>query len=299
MRTNLCRLVFFPLYLLGTNIIPSFCSAQEVANSAINKKYKVYHSLRPTTNPHYFSPRGHITLDAYADTVATSFEESNENSCLYDSLGDIDSLVQSNGLYRLKIVDEETNRSVIISVPSCELRRSNFREEISLTIGATGDLLSASYNPLVSPLAPSCHDLPPLSATNDSDDTEKLSFKTIVRYTTAAHAMSLPIVMPQMRPPLGLQWLKRQGKRNSIPQTADTAGSPNSKESPYFDPEKEGKQHESFLKKYWYIILPLMILTFLTSEEPPQKQSKGAAPAVRVAPMSAGTTRQRRSKRGN
>ena len=185
-----------------------------------------------------------------------------------------------------------------------------YREEISLTIGYTGDLLSVSYNPLVSPLALPCHKLPPLSTMKDED--KKLSFQTTVKYTTATHAMSLPIVMPQMRPPPGLVWMKRPGKNNNdMPQSTASASS-NSKDSPFYEPE-DSKRHESFLKKYWYIILPLVIITFLSPEEPAQHAEKGNKNVPRHQSADAGSTapttntnnatnassRQRRGKRGN
>lgn len=296
---------FLGLSVLG--LLIHVLSFQLTLAESITKTYQVYHSIKPRTNPNAFSRRGDITLSSTDDDVAVSFQEADQGGLSQNAFEDLDALVESNGLYRLKLVDEETGRSVLASVPSCEVRKSNFREEISLTLGYNGDLLSVSYIPLVSSLALPCHELPPLSTIED-DVKQKLSFHTTVKYTTGTQASSLPIVMPQMKPPPGLSWMKRQGKSSTMPQSTDST-SPNSKESPFYDPEKDGKKHESFLMKYWYIILPLAIITFLTPEEPPQQGSRGGAtqkpslstgtsvPNVASSNVTSTAPRQRRGKR--
>ncbi len=81
-------------------------------------------------------PRGTITLSTSnngENGIITSIE--NDQSCLGpNALQDMDDLVSEDGFYRVKIVDEEgsindgrNEKSVLASVPGCEVRRANFR----------------------------------------------------------------------------------------------------------------------------------------------------------------------------
>jgi len=201
-------------------------------------------------------------------------------------------------MYSVRVVDEQGSGGMAMaSVPGCDVRRANFREEISLTLGHTGDILSISYTPLVSPLAPACRSLSALSsAENASTD---LKFTTTVNYETATSGMSVPLVLPQTRPPPGLQFYPRkdgsgQGGKTGIPGV-----------------DEDKPQNKSFLMRYWYIILPaaFLVLTGGVEEEPPQQggaQQQSAAGRAAVAggaaaggiPAAASAQRPRRSKRG-
>ncbi len=165
------------------------------------------------------------------------------------------------------------------------------REEITLSLGQSGTLLSVSVTPLISPLAPSCD-------TMDANPEKKISFQTTVALSSAQKGMNIPLVLPSSRPPPGYTWFPR---------------SSGNKVNPVIQEQEEKSNQQSFLRKYWYIILPLVISSLLGgAEEPPRQspqQSRGAASAPSTAapvvpvpnssPSSGntGTTRQRRGKR--
>lgn len=99
------------------------------------KTFKIYHSLGQTKP---FLPRGTITFSTESNVDADAGTDSNVNintvvendeSCLGENaLQDMDELVSEGGFYRIKIVDEENNgKSVLASVPGCEVKRANFR----------------------------------------------------------------------------------------------------------------------------------------------------------------------------
>jgi hypothetical protein len=196
------------------------------------------------------------------------------------------------------------------------------REEIALSMSQTGSLLSVSYTPLVSPLAAQCHELDPFTREKE------YKFQTLFSYSTATAGMALPKILPKMRPPPGLNAIKQKKNANtssdnindstSSSNTGSGAGAgTNSKfQSEQEEENKKQDANQSFLRKYWYVILPITLMTFFGGEEPqaPQQGSEGAAAAggttvsqpnsARSASNTAAsggsstTTRQRRGKRG-
>ena len=169
-------------------------------------------------------------------------------------------------------------------------------------MGNTGSIISLSYKPLVSPLAPQCHDLKPLTELSKE---REYTFTSSISYSTQTPGMTIPVVLPKSRPPPGYQWIKRFKKTEPGASGAeDTDGGT-------FDPDGESpRDNQSFFRKYWYIILPLTIMTFIAPEEPPQgEQGQGGASGnarAGGAGMAAGAgtatapvgVKQRRGKRG-
>jgi hypothetical protein len=192
--------------------------------------------------------------------------------------------------------------------------------------GEAGQVLSMSYIPLVSPLAPtSCDELDPMP--------ESAEFTSKISYETPSPGMSLRPVLAGEKPPPGLKFL--QYKRG--PNNQGTANGPN----PILnDGSKDGQPPPApsgpfgFLSKYWYVLLPIMILNIMMAPAPTDQQQQQAPPThnqdgtaaqqggsgvpsprgavegssapTRALPAAAGTTaaasgnasRQRRGKRG-
>lgn len=141
-------------------------------------------------------------------------------------------------------------------------------------------------------MAPKCHELE--SFTEASKDRE-FAFKTTVTYSTAKPGLTIPSVLPTTNPAPGFDWIKRLNKsaeNNNAGRAAEGEGG--------FDPEKPSiPEHQSFIRKYWYIVLPVTIMTLLGPEEPPAGSGgagQGAAAAGGAA--AAAGQRKRRGKRG-
>lgn len=144
-------------------------------------------------------------------------------------------------LFRVKALEKgEKYDAVMTSVPFCSVRRANFREDIKFVLGSyKGDLLSISYTPLISPLAPkTCNDLPSIMSKN---------FTTKVSFETAAAGMVIPNVLPEQKVPPGL-----------VPLKGSTNGK-GSQSSTMFQKESVRPENQSFMRRYWYIILPLFL----------------------------------------
>lgn len=281
------------------SIILVVASVTNVNATEMSKTYQLYHSFDPSAD---FSPRGSITLASTVTSNGITASVENIDGSVNKDIADR-IVEEGNGFYRIKVVDAVTGRSALASVPACEVRRANFREEIELTIGHTGSLLSLSYTPLVSPIAMPCHSLPNL-ATDPK-------FQTQISYSTSTAGMTIPAILPKTKPPPGFKSIPRSGSQGGSAgsQSSRNAGAP-----PFGDSEEERKarENQSFLRKYWYIILPLALSTFFSAEEPAASNgprggggsgagSSAASAGVAAAAVAGGAgnaVKERRGKRG-
>mmetsp|Transcript_4184 Transcript_4184/g.4746 ORF Transcript_4184/g.4746 Transcript_4184/m.4746 type:complete len:325 (-) Transcript_4184:169-1143(-) len=316
-----CRLL---LSTLAMSLILIIVQGSTTADQQQQKSFKIYHSLGETKP---FVSRGTIRLSTTSSSDSSKKESTSttantstssgivatiehESDCLTNISQDMDDLISNNGFYRIKIVDnDDESKSVLASVPGCEVRRANFREEIALSIGQTGSLLSLSYIPLVSPLAPKCDELPPLTSIENENE---LSFTSTISYSTSTPGMALPKILPKSRPFVGVQPIRVSKSSNTNQQGGEGESTSNDQQGRkgfMDDDEKAQKaENQSFLRKYWYVILPVAIMTFTGSpEEPPPKQQQSQqqatgqnaasiAPTSTAAPSSG--AKQRRGKRG-
>jgi len=220
----------------------------------------------------------------------------------------VDDMVASNSMYTIQVVDDATGQAAMASVPGCDVRRANFREELELTLSEKGSLVSVTLIPLVSPLAPPCASLGPLA---DAEGAVP-EFQTTVSYETSKPGMTVPLVLPKVKPPPGLKLYPRKPAAAAGGEGAGGAGAGSNGDGAFEEDDKP--QNQSFLMKYWYIILPLLILQFVGGpEEPPQQEEGGGSEGGNAAGSAAATAvtaggaaaanagaapRQRRGKRG-
>eukprot|EP00571_Detonula_confervacea_P000612 CAMPEP_0172320806 /NCGR_PEP_ID=MMETSP1058-20130122/41498_1 /TAXON_ID=83371 /ORGANISM="Detonula confervacea, Strain CCMP 353" /LENGTH=264 /DNA_ID=CAMNT_0013036155 /DNA_START=140 /DNA_END=934 /DNA_ORIENTATION=+ len=226
-----------------------------------------------------------------------------------------DNMVENSALYTLVVLEEGDNTSkstqeVSASVPGCSLRRSNLREEIGLSISPTGKLLSVSYRPIISPLAPkTCQKLKPLSEKPEvifgrkGENDEELSampFKTTVSFESHKPMMAIPTVLPQQRPPPGLKWYRRNAKNSPSPLLGGSNVKHEGGGIPGVDDEPASGWKSSFLYRYWYIILPVAIMgLFGGGDEGGQAAPSGAAAAgASAGAVAAGGVSQATQRRG-
>eukprot|EP00984_Skeletonema_dohrnii_P013422 scaffold5563_cov111-Skeletonema_dohrnii-CCMP3373.AAC.1 len=294
------------------------CVAGIAIASDIGKSYQLYHKLGSQSE---LTPRGKILISpSDNDGIGLSATFIKDNSAKLDTDA-FDSMVDSTALYTVVVIEDGDDKSslslsslngaphVSASVPGCSLRRSNLREEISLSISPTGKLQSVSYRPLISPLASkSCDNLKSLSEKpeaiygREGGNDEPFPFKTTVEFESHKPMPTIPIVLPQTRPPAGLKWYRRNAKNSPNPFLGGS-NVENKGGIPFVDEEAPAGFKSSFLYKYWYIILPLALMgLFGGVEEEPVQDTRGGAPVVATtmagaAAASGGQARQRRGKR--
>lgn len=234
------------------------------------------------------------------------------------------------GWYHIKI-QSDNGSETMATVPACNLRRASFKDQFDITLprssgpqGGEDHLLSFAYTALVSPLAPkSCEGYLEAAATatssdggEDDNDGQAFSFSSKLSIQLDTPAMNIrSILPPQSKPPPGLAFTsKMKASQSQRTRKGDSSGGSVDGE----DDEVGGDQEEqptgpfAFLQRYWYILLPMLIMNMMTtSPSPSDEQGQGsgdaaapAAPQVAAAPAggqtggaAAGKKSGRRGKR--
>ena len=262
------------------------------ASGASSRTYKMYHRFGSEGE---FTERGSVVLsagDGGGNGTELTATATSSDGCLVPSAVDAMVAAGPGSLYSVRLVDEVTGRAASASVPGCDLRRAGFREEVALTLAEDGGLVSASYRPLVSPLAPPCEEMGSLEESLRSGEGGggAPEFKTTVLYSTSTAAMTVPVVLPKVKPPPGLKIYPRKQR------PAEEGGQDAAQSNPF---EEDKPESQSFLRKYWYIILPMVLVNIFGAggEEPVPPSAAGAAAAAGGAVAAGGAPRRRRGKR--
>lgn len=96
--------------------------------------------------------------------------------------------------------------------------------------------------------------------------------------------MTIPTLLPQTKPPMGLKFFPRSQGAQSLPgvKAPDEQGTPT-----------------SYMMKYWYIILPLFIMGLInTGGEEPAAEGAAAGPAVAATAAAAAGASPGKARRG-
>lgn len=204
----------------------------------------------------------------------TSFEIINDDKSANLTAKDIKDMLDY-GWYSVKIQggDSVTDQFVFQTVPACNLQRANFKDQFDITFprssldSSQDSITSFAYTPLVSPLAPKSCDY-------ESIDDEKVKvFSSKVNVQLDKKAMTMKNVLSQSKPPPGIMFIK-QPRQPGVGERGDQEGG-----EKYDDPDAPNPIPSpfSFLQKYWYIILPMVLLQFIqkpAEEGPPQQGSE-------------------------
>lgn len=298
--------IIMRLYLLCI-CITLYIAVIQANVETIQKRWKLMHSFDGGVT---FLSRGVLQLQASDAEVKVEMLEQTEQQPH-----------QFHDLYQLKLIPEGESHveEIITTVPACQVRRANFRyvkriharrekfpfyqrflshththvsssisytnirrDEIILHLNDRGQALSVTYLPRVSPLAPkSCINMPPL-------DEEPISFTTTVSWETDTPGMKLKSVLPTIKPPPGLHFIKRSTTTGST--TEGVFG-----EKPEAEPVTGPF---SFVKRYWYIILPVFIAQFMSADPAPSTGAAAAASGTTAAAAAAAAaSSKRRGKR--
>jgi len=267
------------LALLVLSVVPVAASA----NGGLS--WTIYHSWNQGQE---FSRRGKLVWGPTEESDNFEFQIVNDESTIFQP-SDVRDLLEY-GWYHVKIVGSN-DQSVFQTVPACNLRRANFKDQFEITfprssLGNKQDpLTSFAYTPLVSPLAPKTCD-------EYAEDDASKSFSSRVSVLMDTPAMTLKTVLPNTKPPPGIKFAKQpQQPGSSTGGGTDEDGNP----APEAAPSPFG-----FFSKYWYIILPMLIMQMITvpaeEEGQPGQQQQGGAPQQAPPPAAGGSSQ--RARRG-
>ena len=220
----------------------------------------------------------------------------------------------SYGWYHIKIQGSGSDGSdyTMATVPACNLRRANFKDQFDVTIprtsstsGSASDdrITSFAYSTLVSPLAPKTCDVYDITSTGDEDGeatTKTFSFSSKLSVLLDTPAMSIRPVLPtQSKPPPGLKFINKKNKNANQGGSKTTTGEGGATGDEEDDEENLGQPEPptgimGFLQKYWYLLLPMLIMNIMTA--PPADEGQEVTPqqgggggAVQAAPQPAGS----------
>lgn len=292
-------LLFGFLLLLGLVVSTTHAATLE-------KSWTLYHSVNGGQD---FSKRASVVLSVDPETDGSvDLSITNDNSTLNQET--FNAVRAEGSMYQLKLVegDGESDDFILSSVPGCQLLRANFREELVISLGPKASAISLTYIPLVSPLAPkSCSD-PFWDERAKNNNLQEQGWDSRISWETATPGMALRAVMPSYRPPVGLKWLPRLGTNGKLYQAKGPPGSGDEKGKGGAggggDPEVDATPM-GFMRRYWYIIVPLMLMNLMGGEPPaPEGQQQAGAAAAGGAAAAAGAAaagaapKQRRGKRG-
>lgn len=226
----------------------AFCVFAVLARSVSGSgSFLLEHSLdggntfRPRTSFQHSS--GDITITPRA-----------EDSVMKEEIEAFKALLASNDLYMLKIHSQGDNSSSVAvrsAIPACELQKSNFKEDIALHFDRVGNIVGMHYTSPVVALSRHCN---PKKIANDMG----INFQTKIHVVEPVTAQVIPAKEKGPRPPT------LANVKLNVDDVAE-----NSK------PEA----NQSFLRKYWYIVLPMVLFTLFGGGEPPQEGGSGNAQA--------------------
>jgi hypothetical protein len=218
--------------------------------------------------------------------------------------------------------------SLLTSVPSCSVLRSNFRDEILLQFQSVrnSNIISITYIPYISRFAPKkCMDYIPIAAASTNEttaNTTKYTFISKISWETAVPGMvvgkpqlldpttNLPVLSAtnmKIKPPPGYHWFP-----NAVTSHRKSSSSNNGTPSDGA-PEEEGSEEApptdntpfGFFKRYYYIFIPLMILNLINSMNPPppasssEQESGSGTPGQAASAAVAGTAAAASTAGGN
>eukprot|EP01041_Mallomonas_annulata_P007947 gene7947-16275_t len=181
------------------------------------------------------------------------------NGVSLSDLQDFKALLKENGLYRIRMHSkpgDDSSPFIYAAIPACELQKSGFREEITVHFDKNDSIIGLEYSSPVIALPRPC-------------DPEKVTapviFQTTVKVADKQFAQSIPLNVIGTRP---------AHMQNIKIGTED---------------EKPNAQSQSFLAKYWYLILPIAVIVLFGGGGPDEKATPGGAqggaqPAVGSGP---------------
>jgi len=152
-------------------------------------------------------------------------------------------LVRRKGYYRLRLREPESSHYVLASIPACDLHRASLRDLLTVHFDGRDHVLALSYTAIIPYFAPDCD--------KKAFSEDGSSFRTDLQESAATIANPIPQAKQAAPPPPGMEKVK------SFQDKAPKA------------PEKQ-----SFLGKYWYIILPMVLMLF--TGQPPEAPADAA-----------------------
>ncbi|TMW59324.1 hypothetical protein Poli38472_004393 [Pythium oligandrum] len=200
-----------------------------------------------------FSKRGRVEIVFSASSVKPKVTFLDLPVLAETDIRHLETLLRKNQHYTLRVRSDPENPDsayVVTSIPMCMLAGTRMREDLTFHLSDSGKLLAVEY-------------LTPYVSASTCAEYQKRELKNV------KFAASASVLKPQNGP--------------SPPKTisAKQKKAPKVVKNPVKDEEGEqpAEESQSFLRRYWYIILPLVVMSLFGSDPGPQGAPTGGAPA--------------------
>ena len=201
-------------------------------------EFRIQHSVSPFAP---FVNRGSIDVEISKLSKKIITRVKSRNDLTSEETQNIVEQALNGGFYRIRMQAKAGDNEagyVTASIPACALVIGGFREQLYLHLDFDGNLLGIEYRtPLTK--AYTCNPKQLRRKLSKLDD-DKIKLSTSATSAMPRKAHQVPVVLkgPPAPPPPGLEHLMKKD--------------PNA---------KNDTENQSFLRKYWYIILPIVLLT--------------------------------------
>eukprot|EP00617_Octactis_speculum_P015688 CAMPEP_0185745644 /NCGR_PEP_ID=MMETSP1174-20130828/4046_1 /TAXON_ID=35687 /ORGANISM="Dictyocha speculum, Strain CCMP1381" /LENGTH=313 /DNA_ID=CAMNT_0028419801 /DNA_START=14 /DNA_END=955 /DNA_ORIENTATION=+ len=226
-------------------------SAMAEERAADKMFFELEHSI---TGGHEFSARGLIEVVTSPLTRQKSIRFSERLELTYEERHALADMQEIDGFYRIRMrsCTSPTCPYVMAAIRVCELIRSDFKEELKLLLDGNGNILSLEYHAPASKRSP-------LSATPKPFKCSAVTLSERILFTSYASLMlSTPAQLIPLQPPAA------QSPPPGMPGIPGMMGGPGG--------GKDGKPQspQGILRKYWYIVVPLVLILITSTGEPPE-----------------------------
>ena len=187
-----------------------------------------------------FTSRGTIEVTISKRSKSVRVDSSNIRSSLTtEESKKLLELAKQQQFYRLRLPSlPGSSRKVVASIPACTLLTGNFQESLWLHLDLSGHLVAFDY---ITPTSMGECTKQALASGLKRHHTQQVKTSTTVQIAKAKNGHRVPNrILGQIPPPPGMQHLLKKTKA-----------------------QEEASNQPGFLRKYWYIILPVAVMMLL------------------------------------
>ena len=235
-----------------------FAKALSVALDNLDVESPIVSSVESIIVEHNLGANGFIARGKFSLNLLTdgkySISDVDKVLIKNESTSQFKKLLSSDSLYQIRFKKAKDKEYIYISIPACALQISGFKEDIVLFVGEYGNLVAANYQSPVIGLPRTCD----AKALSDSTN-----FLTRIKIGDFAETQIIPIQATGPKP----------GNLAHV-NVAVTDAEGRTISDPTAKPEQQ-----SFLRRYWYIILAALAWTMLSPADDRGAKKPAAAKA--------------------
>lgn len=221
--------------------------------------FELYHSVFDDIPDTQWTQRGSLELnfDGVKKKVSLKFL-TNVYEFTGEEVAAFKRLVSTNGFYRVRIRNAESDGPwMMASLPACVLNGNKFRDTFHMFIDKSGDIIGFNYQAV---------------SQNSNCDIASIGNEIKVlsksKVSIPAASQHLPESVP-IKTMVGTSSLT-PGKENPSTKTSDVGSDDD-------DDSEENKPEPGFFRKYWYLLVPVALLSFLAPAPEAGGEQSGAS----------------------